>query len=68
MVRQELSPRAGAAGSALAVSAWCKAEAIWFCVGALRAGDLGGSVAPAQDTAQKTHKTLCSESAQARLS
>ena len=56
------------AGSALAVSAWCKTEAIWFCGRALRGDDLGVSIPPAQDMAQKTHKTLCSESAQARLS
>lgn len=56
------------AGGALAVSAWCKAGAIWFCGRALRRGDLGASVLPAQDMAQKTHETLCRESAQARLS
>lgn len=65
MVRQELSPRAGTARAPL----WLLLlGAKLFCGQALHGGDLWVSILPAQDVAQKTHKTLRSASAQAQLS
>lgn len=68
MVRQELSPRAGTVGTALAIPARCKAEAMGFWGEALHGGDLWVPTLPAQDMAQRMHNTLHSASAQAQLS
>lgn len=65
MVRQQLSLRAGIVGTALAIPAQSKVEAMGFWGEALHRGDLWVSTLPAQDVAQKMHNTLHSASSTA---